>query len=77
MTTIESNSRIWMWLQNNKLIKAVVDEDKGCIIVYDEDDNIIMKRSELNKLQIREIENNIKRYGARKLNATAEPFRFL
>ena len=66
-----------MWLQNCKVMKAVFDYNEGSVKIYDENDTLIMKRTGLNKLQIKEIENNIKRYGAKKLETTSEPFRFL
>ena len=75
MTT--KNVNIWIWLQNGKIIKAISSVDKGTIRIFDENDNMILKRTGLTKLQVKKIENNILRYGAKKLNQHAEPFRFL
>ncbi len=75
MTT--KNVNIWIWLQNGKIIKAISSVDKGTIRIFDENDNMILKRTGLTRLQVKKIENNILRYGAKKLNQHAEPFRFL
>ena len=73
----KENLHIWIWLQNGKIIKAITNTEEGTLKIFDENDCLIMKRVGLNKLQVKEIENNIKKYGAKKLNTTAEPFRFL
>jgi len=75
MTT--KNVNIWIWLQNSKIIKAISSVDKGTIRIYDENDNLILVRTGMTKLQVKKIENNILRYGAKRLNQHAEPFRFL
>ena len=73
----KENLHIWIWLQNGKIIKAITNAEEGTLKIFDENDCLIMKRVGLNKLQIKEIENNIIKYGAKELNTTAEPFRFL
>ena len=75
MTTKSVN--IWIWLQNGKIIKAISSVDDGTIKIYDENDNLILARIGLTKFQVKKIENNILKYGAKKLNQHAEPFRFL
>jgi hypothetical protein len=75
MTT--KNENIWIWLQNGKVIKAISSVENGTIKIYDENDNLILKRTGLTKLQVKQIENNILIYGAKKLNQHAEPFKFL
>lgn len=71
------NVNIWIWLQNGKIIKAISNVDEGTLKIYDEDDNLILKRTGLNKLQVKQVERTIIRYGAKKLNKHAEPFKFL
>ena len=75
MTTKSVN--IWIWLQNGKIIKAISSVDEGTIKIYDENYNLILKRIGLTKFQVKKIENNILKYGAKRLNQHAEPFRFL
>ena len=71
------NVHIWIWLQNSKLMKAILNSDEGVIRIYDEDDNLILKRTGLNKGQVKQIETCIIKYGAKKLDKHAEPFKFL
>ena len=75
MTTKSVN--IWIWLQNGKIIKAISSIDDGTIIIFDENDNLLLKRIGLTKFQVKKIENSILKYGAKRLNQHAEPFRFL
>jgi len=73
----DKHVHIWIWLQNNRLIKAVLDSDTGILKIYDEDDRMILKRTGLNKKEVKEIENCIIRYGAKRLNSQTQSFRFL
>ena len=68
---------IWVWIQNNKVIKAISCVDDGAIKIYDENDNLILNRTGLTRIQVKQIENNILRYGAKKLSQHTGPFRFL
>ena len=72
-----NNTHIWIWLQNKSIIKAILDTEEGILRIFDENDNLVLKRTGLNKQLIKEIEVCIIRYGAKKLNESAEPFRFL
>ena len=77
MATISKHENIWIWLQNGKILKAISNVEQGTVRIYDEDDKLILKRTGLNKLQVKQIEKNILRYGAKKLNTHAEPYKFL
>ena len=71
------NVNIWIWLQNNRLMKAVLDSDSGILKIYDEDDKLILKRTGLSKKEIKEVESCIVRYGAKRLDGQTQSFRFL
>jgi len=71
------NVHIWIWIQNNRVLKAVLDMDIGILKIFDEFDQLIMKRTGLNIKQVREVEKSIIRYGAKRLDFHARPFRFL
>jgi len=73
----KNHQNIWIWLQNNRIMKAILDIDEGTVKIFDEQDNLILKRTGLNKIQIKQIESYILKYGAKKLNKNAEPFKFL
>jgi len=71
------NVNIWIWIQNGKLMKAILNEEDGILRIFDEHDTLILKRTGLNKIQIKQIETCIIKYGAKKLDKHAEPFKFL
>ena len=73
----DKKENIWIWLQNGRLVKAVLCVEDGTLKIYDENDTLILKRTGLNKFQVKQIENNIIKYGAKKLDKHAEPFKFL
>jgi hypothetical protein len=73
----KKNKSIWIWLQNGKLVKAILCADEGTLKIYNENDNLILRRTGLNKLQVKQIEKTIIKYGAKKLSEHAEPFKFL
>jgi hypothetical protein len=71
------NVNIWIWLQNDKLTKAIINETDGTIRIFDENEKLILKRTGLNKQQVKKIELTIIKYGAKKLCKNAESFKFL
>jgi hypothetical protein len=73
----KKNVNIWIWLLNGRLIKAISNPEDGTIKIYDENDSLILRRTGLNKFQIKQIEITIMKYGAKKLDKQAEPFKFL
>jgi len=75
MTT--KNVNIWIWLQNGRLTKAILNIEEGTIKIYDDNDILILARTGLNKHQIKKIELTIIKYGAKKLGKHAESFKFL
>jgi len=72
-----NNINIWIWLQNSKITKAILNMNNGTIKIYDENDRLILKRTGLNKHQMKQIECTIIKYGAKRLDKHAEPFKFL
>jgi len=72
-----NNKNIWIWLQNGEIFKAILCINEGTLKIYDGDDNLILRRTGLSKLQVKQIENTIIKYGAKKLSEHAEPFKFL
>jgi len=73
----DKNVNIWIWLQNGRLMKAISNPVDGTIRIYDENDNLVLKRTGLNRMQVKQIESCIIKYGAKRLDKHAEPFKFL
>lgn len=74
---VKEKANIWIWLQNGEIYKAISNVENGTIQVYDEQDNLVMKRTGLTQIQVKQIEHIILKYGAKKLDQHAEPFKFL
>ena len=74
---VKEKANIWIWLQNGEIYKAISNTEDGTIRIYDEQDNLILKRTGLNKIQVKQIEHLIIKYGAKKLDQHAKPFKFL
>lgn len=71
------NTNIWIWVQNNRILKAVSNQDTGTLIIYDEDDNILLKRTGLTKQQIKKIEVIFSNCNIKKIDDHKEPFTYL
>jgi len=68
---------IWFWIQNGEVYKSISSPEEGTICIYNQQDKLILKRTGLSKIQVKRIEENIIKYGAKKIKSSAEPFRFL
>ncbi|MEF8878896.1 MAG: hypothetical protein V5A64_00715 [Candidatus Thermoplasmatota archaeon] len=69
--------RIWIWLQNGKPMKAITCVEKGIVKIYNEKDELILKRTGLKTQQVKETENTILRYGAKRVDEHEASFKFL
>lgn len=47
--------KIWFWMQNKKIFKAISNEEAGTLTIYDECDNIILRRTGLSKQQVQKL----------------------
>lgn len=47
---------IWMWMYNNRLYKAVSNPVEGTFTIYDDHENIMIKRTGLTPAQLKKIE---------------------
>jgi hypothetical protein len=71
------HENIWIWHQDNRILKAVIDKDNGILRIYDENNRLILKRTGLNEKQIKEVETCIIKYYAKRLDDNKKPFKFL
>lgn len=55
-----------MWVQFNRVFKAILYFKTGMAILYDEDDNVLMRREGLSIEQLRKLESHIRKYGLKK-----------
>ena len=69
--------KIWVWVQNNRILKAIANQEAGTITIYDECDNILIRRTGLTKQQIKTIELIFSAYNLRRIDDHKEPFTYL
>ena len=69
--------KIWIWVQNNRILKAISNQDAGTLIIYDDYDNIVLKRTGLSRQQVKTIEFIFSTYNLRKIDDHKEPFTYL
>ena len=64
-------------MQNNRLLKAIYDPDKKSLIVYNQNDEIIVKREGLSQSQISKLEIVFLKMGAKRMDGHGRPFTYL
>jgi len=69
--------KIWIWVYNDKLMKAIFCPEEGTLTICDENDNIILKRTGLTPAQIKKIEITIASAERKDINGHKEPFTYL
>jgi len=74
---IKKNTKIWIWIQNNRLLKAISNQETGTLTIYDERDKILLKRTGLTKQQIKKIETCISNQQVKRVDDHREPFTYL
>jgi hypothetical protein len=75
-TTIK-DIKIWIWVQHDRILKAISNKDAGTLTIYDEYDNIILRRTGLSKQQIKTIELIFATYNLKRIDDRKEPFTYL
>jgi hypothetical protein len=71
------NERIWMWLQDYELYKAVYNPTDRTFLVFNERDEIILKYTGLTAEQLKRLEMLFVHIGAKHLDGHTEPFTYL
>ena len=71
------NLHIWIWLQENTVNKAVYNTTERTLIVYNEHDEIILKRTGITPEQLTALEVLFLHLGAKRLDGHKEPFTYL
>jgi hypothetical protein len=71
------SKHIWVWMQDNGMHKAVYSVCEELLIVYNEQEDIILKRKGVTLEQFLRLEALFVSMGARRLDGHKEPFTFL
>jgi len=64
-------------MQNNRLLKAVLNQNTGTLTIYDEYDNILLRRMGLTKQQTKNIEIIFSNHCIKRVDGHREPFTYL
>ena len=71
------NVRIWMWLHENSVLKAVYNQKDNTLTVYNEQDQILLRRTGITAEIIVKIEVSFSAIGAKRVDGHKEPFTYL
>ncbi len=76
-TLNKKDSKIWIWTENNKLFKAVYGSSEGCLTIYNECDEILIRRKHVTPYQMNAIEIVFSRKDAKRIDNCKEPFTYV
>ena len=69
--------KIWIWVQNYRILKAISNKEAGTLTIYDEYDNILIRRIGLSKQQIKTLETLLTTFNVKRLDNNSEPYTYL
>jgi len=72
-----STKHIWVWMQDDRLHKAVYTVNDQLLIVYNDRDEVLLKRKGVSPEQFLRIEALFMSMGARRLDGHKAPFTYL
>ena len=71
------NARIWIWMQETELYKAVYNPVDGTLIITNERNEIILRRTGITPEQLTKLEVLFLQCGAKRMDDHEEPFTYL
>jgi len=72
-----TNTRIWIWLQENSVFKAVYTPNDDTLTIYNEQEQILLRRTGITPAILVKIEQMFSAMGARRIDNHKEPFTYL
>jgi hypothetical protein len=76
-TTTNPSIKIWIWVQNYRILKAISNQEAGTLTIYDEYDNILIRRIGLSKQQVKALEVLLSNCNAKRIDDHNEPYTYL
>jgi hypothetical protein len=73
----KKNLRIWIWLQETVLHKAVYNPTTRTLSVYNQEDSIVLRRTGISAKQLASLEVVFSHLGAKRLDRDRTPFVYL
>lgn len=74
---INTQARIWIWMQDNEVFKAVYIPATRVLTISNERDDLILQYKGINSEQLARVEYLFVTLGAKKINGRSEPFTYL
>ena len=71
---LSQNVVAWIWVQDEKLVKAVYHKIKKTLMIFDENDEVILKREGIEESDIKKIELIFLSHGAQRMDTTKQSF---
>ncbi|MBN1281231.1 MAG: hypothetical protein JXA00_06245 [Candidatus Thermoplasmatota archaeon] len=68
---------IWIWMQDNQLHKAAYNPASNTLVVTNERDEIILRRTGITPEQLAQLEMLFVGIGAKRIDGHREPFSYL
>jgi hypothetical protein len=73
----QSKTKIWMWYKYNQLCKAVYNEDDNSLSMYNEYDEMLIKRTNVSASLMKKIELFFNKNNAKRIDLSKDPFVFI
>jgi hypothetical protein len=74
---MDTTTRVWVWVQNNELYKAVYKSNDRTLVVSNERDDVILQYKGISLELLARLEALFVQLGAKNLNDRNEPFTYL
>lgn len=73
----QATTKIWIWYQHNQLCKAVYKQSDNSLSMYNEHDEIIIKRNNVSADFLKKIELFFIKVNAKRIDQSNDPFVYL
>ena len=73
----KTDYKIWVWIEDTTLFKAVYSSSDGCLTIYNECDEILIRRKPVTPDQMKTIETVFSKKGAKRIDHCNEPFIYI
>ena len=73
----KTDSKIWIWIERNNLFKAVYSSLVGCLTIYNECDEILIRIKPVTPDQMKTIESVFSKKGAKRIDHCNKPFTYI
>jgi hypothetical protein len=73
----EQNAHVWIWMENDFLQKAVYTPRDQTLVIYNEKDEVIIRRKMITPEQLASLKVLFLHLNAKRIDGKKEPFTYL